>query len=181
MMILGLDIATTVGFAYGSGEGLPLVGHVKLPPADDGARGDTFLTFWTWLRRMLDDTGASVVIFEAPILPQPFIKAGRIVWPTSIATTTILQGLVAIVEMECARRERILCVQTSVTEVKKQLTGNGKAEKVDMVRAARKMGLTIAIHDEADGVGVWLVGVRYYAKQHLHQFDRMLWGRGAAK
>jgi hypothetical protein len=175
--ILALDIATCTGFAHGDGTALPTVGHVRLPSVIDGARGQLFHTFSRWMREKLATVQPDVLIFEAPILPQPFLRNGRIVYPTKLETTLILQGLVAIVELEC--HGVCTCVQTTVGEVKKQLTGNGKAEKPDMVRAARKMGLRIAVDDEADAAGVWLVGVRYYAKQHLHRFDRMLWGRGA--
>lgn len=176
--ILGLDIASCTGFAHGDGTALPTVGHIQLPGVEDGARGPLFSAFRRWFLRLLADVRPDIVIFEEAILPKPFLKNGRIIYPTSLATTLILQGLIAVVELEC-EDAGITCVQTSSGEAKKQLTGNGKAEKPDMVRAARKMGLTIAVHDEADATGVWLVGVRLYARRELHRFDRLLWGRGA--
>lgn len=178
MVILGLDIATCTGFAYGDGTALPTVGHRIWPAAVDGARGALFSAFRSWLVETLDHLAPDVVIFEQPILPKPFLKAGVLIFPTKIEATLILQGLVAILEVECHDRG-ILCVHTTVGEVKKQLTGNGKAEKDDMVRAARKMGLRIAVDDEADAAAVWLVGVRHYAREHLHRFDSLLWGRSA--
>lgn len=177
-MILGLDIATCTGFAYGDGSALPTVGHIQLPAAQDGDRGDLFSTFRKWLLRTLAEVQPTMVMFEQPIMPKPFIKDGRVMFPSKIDTTLILQGLVAILEVECYDRG-IPCKYTTVGEVKKQLTGKGKAEKADMVRAAKRAGLRITVDDEADAFGVWLVGVRYYAKQHLHRFDQLLWGRGA--
>lgn len=178
-MILALDIATCVGWCAGVGDALPQVGHWKLPPSDQGERGPTFSTFRRKLIDKLDEVRPRLVMFEAPILPKPFLKAGRIIYPTSVDTTTLLQGLAAIPQLECWDR-LIPTRQVQPNEVKKELAGTGRADKPDMVAAARKVGLTIEVHDEADAFGVWLVAVRYHAKRFSPEWDRKLWSAKGA-
>jgi Holliday junction resolvasome RuvABC endonuclease subunit len=179
-MILALDIATTTGWCVGAGDRDPVIGHVALPVGHDGVRGPKFSAFRAWLLKILSDWQPEVVIFEAPILPKPFFdkKSRKWIWPTSIEVTTVLQGLAAIVELECHDRGIFIC-QAEPSEVKKELTGNGKADKPVMVRVAeRVLGRKMAVHDEADAFGVWLIGLRHYAPQFRPEWDKRIWGRG---
>lgn len=185
-MLWGLDLAGRIGSCWGTGETLPQVEHLQLPaPGEDLGRYLSLARRWFIGR--VEDIKPDLVMIEAPILPKPIIKwSGQpfkshpiIIWPTKLETTRPLQGLTGMVEMECYDRG-IPVEEAQPGEVKQQLTGHGRANKDDMVRAARKMGLDIAVHDEADAAGVWLVAVRYHARHHLHRFDRLLWGVGAS-
>jgi len=90
-----------------------------------------------------------VVCFESPILPQQ----------TALHTTRKLHGLAGLLELVC-RRANVECVEVQPSIVKKVLTGRGNAKKPDMMEAARAMGFSPAVDDEADALGVWLAVVR---------------------
>lgn len=128
----------------------------------------------------LQADGSEVVIgFEQPLLPKPFLKKGVIIYPTSIDTTLILQGLVAIIQgvaEELGLRYR----RYDMGSLKKELAGFGGADKTDMVFVARKVGLTIEVHDEADAFAGFLLMMREFNKAASANFDRLIWSsRGA--
>lgn len=141
-----------------------------------------------------DELEVSVlVIFEAPILPPPQMQQdlkGR--WKakamTTVHTLRKLQGLAAIVEVEvfdlAAAGWPIYCREVPLQTVKKELGGSGRAEKADMIFAARRAGIEISAgsegEDEADAFGVWLVGLKHHAPQHFpHWLARINGGRGS--
>lgn len=191
-VILGLDVAGCTGWAQGDGTRRPTVGHWKLDATVDEELGPYFLEFrnhlvrkfwelltlvgWTEGEPTRPFAGKITVLFEAPVFPKPFLKAGRIIQHASIKDRRKIYGLVALVEMTCLEFG-IRCEEVSVAEVKQQLTGKGNAEKEDMVAAAERMGCTITVHDEADAVGVFLCGVRHHAKKNLPLMDQLLYGR----
>jgi crossover junction endodeoxyribonuclease RuvC len=189
-MILGLDVATRCGWAYGDGSALPTFGTYEGLPCGDDLR-PYFRAFRNWLRDLIlrlkaeaEAKGQTLrVIFEAPVFPKPFIKQvpGRkpqIVQHASIKDRRRLYGLVAIVELVCGDLG-VNPYEEPVQALKQALTGRGDAEKDDMVRAARKMGAAVQYHDEADAIAAWLIGVRIYHRKHLHHWDALLYGRGA--
>lgn len=197
-IIVGLDVATRCGFCHGDGRVVPTAGHYEgLGAGDDLA--PYFRAFRNWLVGMLTEqmrraeaSGTRVVvIFEAPVFPKPFLKTipGRkpqIIQHASIKDRRRLYGLVSIVELVCGDLG-ISCFEASVGELKKELAGRGDADKADMVRAARRMGVAISklpngddVHDEADAVAAWKIGIRYYARQHLERWDRALYSSAGA-
>jgi crossover junction endodeoxyribonuclease RuvC len=189
-VILGLDVATRCGWAYGDGSARPTFGHYEGEKCGDDL-GPYFRAFRNWLHGMVtrlkalaESWGQTLrVIFESPVFPKPFLKTapGRkpmIVQHASIKDRRRLYGLVSIVELVCGDLG-VLCYEEPVQALKQALTGKGNAEKEDMVRAAKKMGCEVQVHDEADAIAAWLIGVRIYHRQHLHQWDALLYGRGA--
>lgn len=195
-MILGLDVATRCGFAHGDGTVLPTVGHYQGAQAGDDL-GPYFRAFRNWLHHMLVELKAQAaerdqtlrVIFESPVFPKPFLKMvpGRppqIIQHASIKDRRRLYGLVSLVEVVCGDHG-VLCYEEPVQALKLELTGKGNADKDDMVRAARKMGVQLSrlpngdwVHDEADAVAAWLIGIRIYHKRQRPQWDKLLYGRG---
>lgn len=119
-----------------------------------------------------------IVIFEAPILPSTRfdpVKKIHVPAPTNIATTRKLQGLAGMTEMICHRR-KVEVREEYLQTIKKGLAGNGRADKLDMIRAAKRAGLTDPTADEADAFGVWLIGgVRNYAKPFSRRWDALLY------
>jgi Holliday junction resolvasome RuvABC endonuclease subunit len=77
--------------------------------------------------------------------------------------------------MECYDRA-LVCVEWPITQVKAELTGNGKADKKDMVRVAKKVGLRPMVHDEADAFAVWLLMSRSYTPQFQPGWDKLIYG-----
>lgn len=182
-MIVGLDLATSTGFAYGDGSGRPHVAALKMPST--GKDVGTFLVFFrdflfNLVERLSRETRV-VVVFEAPILPTAR-KDDPFGAQTNIMTTRKLQGLAGVVEMVVLDLKRmgrdVSCFETHLGTIKKELAGHGRAEKGDMVLAARRAGITLSNgkegEDEADAFGAWLVGLRYHAPQHLALWDRVL-------
>ena len=91
----------------------------------------------------------------------------------------MLQGLAAVAELIC-EDAGVECGYVDVKAAKKELAGFGGASKDDMVFVARKIGLTIAVHDEADALAVFLVGLRHYNPKASREFDRLIYSsRGA--
>ena len=167
-MIVGLDLATSTGFAFGDGLSRPRVAAIRMPSTSEDV-GSFLVFFRTFLFPLLhrlsteasDQGGRVMVVFEAPIL----------IDTTNIATTRKLQGLAAVVEMVVVDLKGlgfpIECREVAGSTVKKELTGSGRAEKGDMMVAARAAGITISPgkegEDEADAFGVWLVGIRNFS------------------
>lgn len=149
-MLLALDLATSTGFCVGpadTGE-VPTLGHVRMPST--GADVGRFLCAWQdWLEPKVREVEPTLIVFEAPIL------AGQ----TQIATTRKLQGMAGVTEM-VAHRLSIECAEVATSQVKKALTGSGRAEKADMMAACRAYGFNPAVSDEADAFGIWLCTVR---------------------
>lgn len=165
-MILAFDCATKTGWCAGVGDDLPILGSVTMP---EGVEPGPFLAFWRkWLVHHFKDIGPTVVVFEAPLLPQK----------TSISTVRKLVGLASVLEMVCVELG-IPCEEVNLATVKKHLTGDGRAEKPDMLRAARNCGVSPKSYDEADAFGIWLTAIRYHAKEHQARWDAQLYaGRG---
>lgn len=150
MTFLALDLATQTGFCFGpadTGE-VPTLGHVRLPST--GPDVGRFLCAWqAWLEPKVCEIEPSLIIFEAPILPAQ----------TQMATTRKLQGMAGVTEMVC-HRLGIECAEVATSQVKKALTGSGRADKEQMLAAARRYGFTPTCSDEADAFGIWLCALR---------------------
>lgn len=193
-MILAFDLATCTGWCEGAGDTLPQLGHVRMPDTKEEV-GPFLDFFFRWADRKVcelleelehghaDDVGivavdatALVVVFEAPLLPKAKIDdRGHLRQaPTTIATTRKLQGLAGVLEMVCYRR-RVKCREAHLQTVKKELAGNGRADKADMMAAAKRCGLAPKVEDEADAFGVWIVGMRAYARHFGPIWDRRLY------
>ena len=178
-MIVALDLATLTGFAYGPGDTgeLPMLGSVRMPSTGDDL--GRFLRFYRdWLTGMLSEVEPTILIYESPVLHNS----------TSLMTVRKLNGLCGMTEvvagdLNLAYRKNgdaeIELAEVSPTSVKKALTGNGRAEKDDMIRAARLYGLNPACSDEADAFGVWLYAVRKRFPTLAHHWDPLTQGRAA--
>lgn len=161
-MIWALDLATLTGECWGDGSRLPSLGHNRLPSTGDNV-GKFLIAYRDWFNRRLDDVCPTLVVFEAPILP-------RI---TKLATVRKLNGLANVTEMVC-EEEGLECREVSNSMVKKVLAGHGRAEKTDMVEAARRYGLEPKVEDEADGFGIWLATIRARFPKLAPQWDPLV-------
>lgn len=169
-MQLALDLATQTGFCFGpadTGE-VPTIGHVRMPST--GPDVGRFLCAWQdWLEPKVREVEPTLLIFEAPIL------AGQ----TQIATTRKLQGMAGVTEM-VAHRHGIEVAELSTSTVKKALTGSGRAEKADMMAAARAYGFDPQVSDEADAFGIWLCALRLRHPAQAGLWDPINFKRRAA-
>lgn len=177
-MILALDLATLTGFAYGPGDTgeLPTIGSHRLPSTGDDV-GRFLAAYRDWLVAKVSEVEPDLLVMEAPILHSQ----------TTITVTRKLQGLAGVTEMvihdlNATYRKigaaEIEVAEVATTSVKKALTGNGRAEKSDMIRAAQIYGLDPACSDEADAFGVWLLTVRTRWPKLAHHWDPLQFSRG---
>lgn len=179
-MILGLDIASCTGWCMGSGAEIPTLGHINMPSTGDEI-GPFLDVYDRWLKAKLDvlvsaaaQAGTNpLVVFEAPFLPKAkYDRAtGKLIQaPVNIATTRKLQCLAGVTELLC-HRAKVMVREEHIGTVKLGLSGSGKADKLQMMAAAKGYGVAPANFDEADAFGVWLVGgVRKYAKAHAKRW-----------
>lgn len=198
-MLLGLDLATTTGWCAGDGSSLPSLGSFTMPKVTHDL-GDFADFYFRWLHGKITelqmeadietqagtygarsaDRKSLIIVFEAPILPGARYdpEKNRMVQQTNIATTRKLQGLAFVTEM-VARQRNCLAEECSLSTVKKEVGGGGKADKADMMAVAKKCGLNPPTHDAADAFGVWILAMRAYARQYQHAWDKKLYsGRG---
>lgn len=169
-MILGLDFGTHTGAAYGEPGAAPdrIVAETWPLPAGDGADVGAFMHE---LRRRLDDRlgrGITTVVFEAPYVAQHRDHRGHVAYSPNQLRRAF--GAAAVCEEVCfARGVRV--VEAVTVTLKKEFAGHGRADKADMVPAARRRGFDIANHHEADAVACWLHAVLHLYPQHAALYD----------
>lgn len=170
-VIAGLDIGINLtGFCVGDGSDIPKAGAWKFTEVGSDL-GDLAKQFDHACWAMIVDYGVTHIIYEAPFLNR---------YRDQVLYLRKRFGLDMHLEFLCATNG-IICEEEPVSGVKKELAGK-KAAKADMVRAAEKIGVVLPAkdawgrEDAADAVGVWLVGIRHYAKQYQTRWDQALYG-----
>lgn len=154
---LTLDIATVTGFAHDDATGArPITGAFRVPRPtgswEDGWEfGDTFAGFYAFLLPLVKLVAPDIAGIEAPL---QIVQGDRSKVRTNQNTVRILFGLAAIAEMtfkQCG----IPVYETNVMTAKKYLAGHGRADKADMIAAARRLGWVVESADAADAAGQW--------------------------
>lgn len=156
---LTLDLATNTGWAFGMPKAKPLSGCFTVPGADLGRFG---LAFLGWFRSKLSALQPSEVVFEAPILPPPKWRNGRVVQETNLGTLRRLYSLPTLVEMACAAEDpAVPCSEIGASEWRKPFLGQWyprSGERDDFKAAAMKVcglhGWHPATDDEAEALGI---------------------------
>lgn len=129
-----------------------------------------------------------LVIYEAPILPHPRLEKdprGKTVMKilTTVATSRKLGFLGVMLETVARRvarnmRRPIEVFECQIQAIKNELAGHTRADKGEMVLAARRAGIALPSGDDAmdaaDSFGAWLIAVRKRAPQHRAMWDRRL-------
>lgn len=162
-MLLALDMATNTGWCCGDvREGKPVLGSIKLPSTkkDLGWWMDAAIKAYDDL---IEHTHPDRVIYESPILRGS----------TRIETLRKLYTLASVIEYVC-RERGIPVYEVAITTVKKRLTGNGRAQKEDMIKAAKEKGMAPKNSDEADAFGIWLTGAYKFAPEQALRFEDLL-------
>ena len=149
MLILGLDLATTTGYAVKFNDGQFISGVVSFKPKRGDSPGMIFLRFGAWLQtiyeEMKKEDGENLSLLVA--YEQPHHRGGR--------STEVLVGLVAKTQEFCAANGFEHTAVHSAT-LKKFATGGGRSNKEQMVRTAtEKFGKTPQDDNEADAL--WLM------------------------
>ena len=163
MTLLALDMATNTGWCCGDvRHGKPVLGSIKLPSTkkDLGWWMDAAIKEYD---ELIAHTHPDRVRYESPILRGS----------TRIETLRKLYTLASVIEYVC-RDRNIPVYEVAITTVKKRLTGNGRAQKEDMMKAAEGMGMAPKSHDEADAFGIWLTGAYKFAPEEALRFEDLL-------
>lgn len=168
-VLAAFDLASRrTGVCVGDGRGLPHADTWEFVQARDDL-GLMLDQFHDRLEALLDD-GVAAVIYEAPVLVSQ---------RDNLLKLRKLYSLGPHLEWVC-RTRGIPCHELTIYDVKYELTGSKQAEKADMVRAARKVGLGLPpgelAEDAADAFGAWLYLLRHSNRALSAEFDRRLWG-----
>ena len=166
MRMLSLDLATTLGWAFGDTEtGDPVSGTKKLPSTGDEL-GPYLAAYGQWLMPVLKEREPQVIVFESPIMPG--------IGTTTISTLLKLYNLIGTTE-RAAYALGIKCRQVSSAEWKKGFCGSarfGKSAKPypPIVRCGQ-LGWTVKDHNEADACGIWVHACRFFSPGAVARFD----------
>lgn len=151
--LLTLDLGARTGWACGptGSRALPRSSwqQISKPGMSDGA---AYAALSDWLDEMITVFDPEIVCFEAPFV------GGK----GSQQSALRLLGYASQVERVCyLRRRRIFSL--NIATVKKFFTKNGRAEKADMIFAAKGRGhVDVTDSNEADALGGW-----YYSRETL--------------
>jgi hypothetical protein len=117
-------------------------------PGED--RGWRYIRFSVWLYRWRGE-GLNLIVYEKPLIMRGSLAAAEV----ALGIGTRIQ--------EFAARERIPFKIVANNVIKKWATGNGRAEKETMVRAAQVLKKGVTDHNEADAL--WLLA---YSEAQWH-------------
>lgn len=148
--ILAIDPGTFTGWASDL-NGVRESGCEVFQPRRGQSPGWRFIKFNVWLYAW-SAKKIQLIVYEKPIRLHQ-----------SWAAAEVALGLGTRIQ-EFAARENIPCKVVTNNQVKQFATGNGRAEKEQMVRAAQVLKRGVLDHNEADAL--WLLE---YAKARLVQ------------
>ena len=141
-MILALDISQkSTGFAYGTSQNLDFGTRCF-----DGVSGDLAYLgrcFRGWVAGLMTEHEPEIVVIERPFLRNE-------------STSYLLGGMV----WEAHRAAEIRNIEREMyapITIKKFITGSGKSEKSEIVKAVRERGYPVTNDDEADAVALLLL------------------------
>lgn len=178
MHIIGLDFATKTGVAYGDAGAPPA--RIQTETWDlPGGGGDDVGAFMHALRQRLDDRlmrGVDLIVFEAPFIARHRGADGR--WHESPNQIRRAFGAAAVCE-EVAFARDVAVIEVVTVTLKKEFAWHGRAQKADMMTAARRRGFSVANDHEADACACWLHAVTHRFPQHAHLYDPMFARTGA--
>lgn len=159
--ILALDLSVArTGYALAAPDEQSLrFGSNALPSTGEDI-GKLLVAFDEWLKVKIAGEDIGLIVFEAPIL-----RPGR----THITTARKLMNLAGHVEFVCSA-QGIRCVEQNISTNKKDFTGNGRAEKEDMILMARRYGWDVKNSDEADACALWMGAVLRFAPNYATRF-----------
>lgn len=146
-MLLALDNSLSCGWALGAGGEIAFGTRVFEGFSGNDARVGR--RFRAWLDEMIDAKNPATIIIERPFL------RGEVSW--------LLFGM-AWESQRAAEARNIRCYDYSPQTIKKFLTGDGRAKKPDMVRAARARGYNVNNDHEADAIGLLLCHEARFSK-----------------
>lgn len=174
-MVLALDLGTRTGVARGRiGEPPASVAFSTWHMPSGGADkvGEFAAAFMAQIKQGVADV--DVVVFEAPIM----VGGGKKKFRPDVVRR--FYGMAFVIEGVCNIRD-LPCAEVSIGALKKQFAGHGRAEKSEMILAARRRGFQVSNEHEADAAACWYAAVSELQPKSLHLYDpdfRGLFGGG---
>ena len=151
MNILALDLGTHFGYAILSDEKI-ISGTKKLKNKTFGQR---FLEFLQWLYQILDCCEIEKVYFE------------RVRRHLGTEVGHVYGAFMYILAAVCEAHQ-IPYEGCEVGEIKKYITGHGRATKSDVVKAVSNLGFSPTDDNEADGISILLLAIAKEEGQPLN-------------
>ena len=133
MRILSLDLGTHTGWAWNRGKDIKS-GTENFRGSKKDERGLIYGLFYNWLDAMIFTNQIDMVAYE-----MPHNRGG--------APTEMLNTFAGLVQMRCYAWQIPHKVVHSLT-IKKFITGNGRANKTDVMKAVKKRYPKIKIIDD---------------------------------
>lgn len=162
--LLALDLATELGWAKGSTDGIPEHGIFRLPKGSDPAEFGK--AYHRWLHPLLREYQPHIVTFEAPLTN----AGGR----TTGVTQYKLSGLCFYTETLCS----LLGIKPYLAPAgswKKAICGTGKVSKkmtpYPPFVALAQRGFDVANNNEADALCIWLYALGCIDETEAARFD----------
>lgn len=143
MNVLGLDLATTTGWASSS-HGVITSGTICFKGSRYEGGGMRFLRFRQWLREILDIEKPEVVYYE------------EVRRHMSTDAAHVHGGLLAVMQAELEAAE-IPYMGIPVGTIKKKATGKGNADKITMVNTAKWKWPDQDIKDDNQADALWIL------------------------
>ena len=159
MRILCLDLGVTTGMAVGTEKELALSGVKKLVKTRTDGHDNRYYDFYIWFQGLIGELAEAsdepiLIVTEKTNKHMPGYEGPRIHFA--------LQGIVRVVageyESYCTVEE------VSAKTIKKYCTGNGNADKPEMVEWVQALHPEVKDDNEADAIGLY-----YYSKEKLHE------------
>lgn len=151
MNILALDLGTHLGYAILSDEKI-ISGMKKLKNKTFGQR---FSEFFKWLYQILDCYEIEKVYFER-VRRHLGTEAGHVYGAFMYVLAVVCEDL------------KIPYEGCEVGEIKKYITGHGRAAKSDVVKAVSNLGFSPADDNEADALSILLLAIAKEEGQPLN-------------
>lgn len=149
MKILALDCATVTGWAFAVDSKIVESGIKSFAKQRGESNGILFMKFRKWLSDLIKAHQIDLVVFE-----KAHFRGG--------AATEIGVGLQTRVQ-EIASENNIEYASYQALNIKKRITGSGKASKDDMIAYATKVLNRPPIDDnEADAVSIAMLAIEDY-------------------
>lgn len=160
------------GWCSGTGDCRPDVGAYPFPHVGEDY-GELGGLFWKHLDRHFETYQPALVGFETPLLlPHDTLDKVR-----------KLYGVIFLLETYCDR-VGVPMFERSNADLKRELTGNPKADKDDMIERAILCGINLpktkeeGKADAADAFAGWLIGIREVNPVASRRWDQIVWSKG---
>jgi hypothetical protein len=150
MIIVGLDLATTTGWARGAPGEIPRCGIVRFAGSEGASNNAIFANALKWFSEFLKDEPRPTSIILEAMLPIEALKG-----ETSRQTRDLLAGLHGIVRAVGHCRGVYEIADVSVLAVRQHFCGKRTAKKEDVLERCRTLGWDAGNHNAADACATW--------------------------